>query len=414
MTDAHGVARDQLRAFIERIERLEEEKKTIADDIKDVYAEAKGMGFIPAMMKKVIALRKKDEQERMEEEAILDTYLHALGMIQADLFEEPHHPKTGELIDPKLAQTVVTGMQTETGRKALIAAVDIMIAREEAEEETHQRPSTNDEPSPEVGPQAEISPAGTGSGTLADREGRFEGEAASADLPTYSKTDAAISRPGIASLGRPEIENRSDKEAPEAGASGGMQDEIAIHPADPIDPSEDREEGHSLDGSADANAGGDHVDAQPNAATLNNRLDGKPVQSAHEVTFETVPRRPMKSLSYAHCFPELTKTEYQCLAGDIALNGVLEPIIRMGDIIVDGWNRYNAARSLGIEYPVREYRGDDVLLDVIRWQRSSRDWTPQQESKIAAALAKAVPHRSKDIWAAFHLAPASGGEVVAA
>ncbi|WP_117191850.1 DUF2312 domain-containing protein [Rhizobium terrae] len=82
MSDAHGVARDQLRAFVERIERLEEEKKTIADDIKDVYGEAKSMGFDTKILKKVIALRKKDDQERMEEDLILDTYLAALGMIE--------------------------------------------------------------------------------------------------------------------------------------------------------------------------------------------------------------------------------------------------------------------------------------------------------------------------------------------
>jgi len=80
-SDAHGVARDQLRAFVERIERLEEEKKTIADDIKDVYGEAKAMGYDTKIMKKAIALRKKDDQERMEEDLILDTYLAALGMI---------------------------------------------------------------------------------------------------------------------------------------------------------------------------------------------------------------------------------------------------------------------------------------------------------------------------------------------
>ncbi len=79
----HGIARDQLRAFIERIERLEEEKKTVADDIKDVYGEAKGMGYDTKVMKKVIALRKKDDQERMEEDLVLDTYLMALGMIVA-------------------------------------------------------------------------------------------------------------------------------------------------------------------------------------------------------------------------------------------------------------------------------------------------------------------------------------------
>lgn len=85
MTDAHGIARDQLRAFIERIERLEEEKKTISDDIADVYAEAKGTGFDTKILKKVIALRKKDEQERFEEEAVLDTYLAALGMIEGPM-----------------------------------------------------------------------------------------------------------------------------------------------------------------------------------------------------------------------------------------------------------------------------------------------------------------------------------------
>lgn len=179
MTNAHGVARDQLRAFIERIERLEEEKKTIADDIKDVYGEAKGMGFDTVIMKRVIALRKKDEQQRMEEEAVLDTYLHALGMIaQHDLFEEPHHPETGEIIDPKLAQTIVTGMQTETGRKALIAAVDIMIAREEAEEHPHHLKTTR----------------GDESGTL---EGSVEDHGQVAGCKPESQTDGTGNRDGV-------------------------------------------------------------------------------------------------------------------------------------------------------------------------------------------------------------------------
>ncbi|RVG90392.1 DUF2312 domain-containing protein [Sinorhizobium meliloti] len=102
MTDAHGIARDQLRAFIERIERLEEEKKSIADDIKDVYGEAKSMGFDSKILRKVISIRKQDADERAEQEAILDTYLHALGMIQIDMFEEPeeaHDPETGEILD---------------------------------------------------------------------------------------------------------------------------------------------------------------------------------------------------------------------------------------------------------------------------------------------------------------------------
>lgn len=81
MPESHGIARDQLKAFIERIERLEEEKQTIADDIREVYGEAKSMGFDTKVLRKVVALRKLDANERLEQEAILDTYLAALGML---------------------------------------------------------------------------------------------------------------------------------------------------------------------------------------------------------------------------------------------------------------------------------------------------------------------------------------------
>jgi uncharacterized protein (UPF0335 family) len=74
------VAAGQLRAFIERIERLEEEKKTISDDIKEVYAEAKGTGFDTKAVRAIIRLRKKDQAELQEEEAIIDLYKAALGM----------------------------------------------------------------------------------------------------------------------------------------------------------------------------------------------------------------------------------------------------------------------------------------------------------------------------------------------
>lgn len=77
------VAAGQLRAFIERIERLAEEKKTISDDIKEVFAEAKGTGFDGKAMRRIIALRKKDQAERQEELAILQLYADALGMIGA-------------------------------------------------------------------------------------------------------------------------------------------------------------------------------------------------------------------------------------------------------------------------------------------------------------------------------------------
>jgi uncharacterized protein (UPF0335 family) len=84
MADTVGIAAAQLKSIVERIERLEEEKKALADDIKDVYAEAKANGFDTKTLRTVIRLRKQDRAEREEQEALLDLYLNALGMTPVD------------------------------------------------------------------------------------------------------------------------------------------------------------------------------------------------------------------------------------------------------------------------------------------------------------------------------------------
>jgi uncharacterized protein (UPF0335 family) len=75
-----GVAADELRQFVERIERLEEEKAGIASDIKDVYAELKGRGYDSKAVRQIVRLRKQDHAERQEQEAVLELYMQALGM----------------------------------------------------------------------------------------------------------------------------------------------------------------------------------------------------------------------------------------------------------------------------------------------------------------------------------------------
>ncbi len=82
-TRAGGVAVDQLKSIIGRVEKLEEEKTGISADIRDVFAEAKGNGFDVKAIRTIIKMRKMDASEREEAETILDTYLHALGMIEA-------------------------------------------------------------------------------------------------------------------------------------------------------------------------------------------------------------------------------------------------------------------------------------------------------------------------------------------
>ena len=78
--DTESVAQDQIRAFVERIERMEEEKRAIADDFKEIYAEAKGNGFDTKVLRQVVKIRKQDHSERMEQEALLELYMAALGM----------------------------------------------------------------------------------------------------------------------------------------------------------------------------------------------------------------------------------------------------------------------------------------------------------------------------------------------
>ncbi len=83
MTNFGGVSGAQLRQFIERIERLEEEKSNIAQDIREVYAEAKSEGFDAKIMRQILKIRKMDTDERAEQEEILTIYMHALGMMRS-------------------------------------------------------------------------------------------------------------------------------------------------------------------------------------------------------------------------------------------------------------------------------------------------------------------------------------------
>lgn len=271
------IAEGQIKSFFQRWEALEAEKQQVADLMKDLFAEAKGFGFDTKALRAAFRLKAKQDLDSLadaEFEAIVDTYMSALNAptvqardarMRARENIEEFDPITGEFLDEpvnaKLAATITTGMQTEIGRKALVAAVDIMIAREEAEEQNApERPSHNDEPSPEVGPQAEASPAGTGAGTLADREGRHEGEAASADLSANSQSDddaiAAVNgKAGLANV----VDVEPSSSAPIAPAAHGEAEAPSVERVRP-------QAEEATTGSADASVGGRHVTAQEHRA----------------------------------------------------------------------------------------------------------------------------------------------------
>jgi uncharacterized protein (UPF0335 family) len=84
MPDVGGIAGDRLKSFIERIERLEEEKKALANDIKEVYAEAKGTGFDTKIIRQLIRMRKMDQDDLDEQETLIDIYKRAIGMLPSE------------------------------------------------------------------------------------------------------------------------------------------------------------------------------------------------------------------------------------------------------------------------------------------------------------------------------------------
>jgi uncharacterized protein (UPF0335 family) len=81
MPEVGGIAGEQLKSFIERIERLEDEKRALGEDIKEIYAEAKGTGFEPKIMRQIVKIRRMDRDEHDEQESLLDLYKRALGML---------------------------------------------------------------------------------------------------------------------------------------------------------------------------------------------------------------------------------------------------------------------------------------------------------------------------------------------
>ena len=99
MPDVGGIAGERLKSFIERIERLEEEKRALAEDIKEVFAEAKGVGFDIKIMRQIIKIRRMDQADVDEQEALLDTYKRALGMLpdfdEAETAEEAPKLRSG-------------------------------------------------------------------------------------------------------------------------------------------------------------------------------------------------------------------------------------------------------------------------------------------------------------------------------
>jgi uncharacterized protein (UPF0335 family) len=392
MTDAHGVARDQLRAFIERIERLESEKKTIADDIKDIYGEAKGTGFDTKVLRKLISIRKQDRDERMEQEAILDMYMIALGMIDGDYADDEPRQSAPAQRQPSAPLRSDAGLSIVTKHTEITASVGSpavlsSLTTRETEESVVSNPEMDRSTKSSFAARSEAAEKGREAIPAGPEGVDLNHAGASESLATHSPKTANES------LG----DGDGATVAPNGTATSGTEvtaGETAPHSDQPL-------------------TGGDHevtsiAERDRDIPTSNTgegtALSALPANSG--LIIESVPPAPMKRPDFASCFPELSNAAYARARDEIQANGICAPIIRQGDVILDGWDRYNISRELGFNYPVQEYTGTDVLLDVIEMQRTSRNFTPAQEKKIAADLAKEFPRRADEIMASFGLAEA--------
>lgn len=363
----------KLKTYIDRILRCREAEDLAKEDTKAVYAELAGDGYEKAIVGQVVTFlrkREKDGDKLSEQSAKFDLYLEA--------YERPSHAHTrvraDEDVSPRLIKQVVDGMQTKAGRAALLTAVDVMIEREEVEERRA------DDRRSDAG--LDIVTRHTEIATTPETAEKAEPAEAAVTVGDDLREPVAAEQGQIIREGDA-LREAGRHDDGDASCPDTYSPELAIECAAPEE---------------DAAAGerGDEATVEQRSPAPNPVL----APNSHEFYTESVPRRPMKRLHYAHCFPELTPTEWRALSQDIVRNGIQKPIIRMDDTIIDGWDRYCVAREHGLEYPVREYRGNDVLLDVIGWQRASRNFAPAQEKKIAAELAKEIPHRSRDIMAA--------------
>lgn len=373
---------------MDRIIRLHEEIDQIKKDIRDIYAEEKAEGGDKTAMGEAITKirkREKDKDGFDERENMVDVYLMAYNAPSGTAVATHTHAP----VDHK-ARAALRTSEAMDDNKAFSA--ELVAAGLISEEAHHENIALSDAVARKYGAGV-IDPE---TGEILDEPRRSD-----SGLNILTKHEDITAAPDTAN----EMD-RATEGSFETGSEAAEKGREAI-PAGP----EGVDLNHAGAGESPATdqplVGGDHevtsiaerevdIDRNPNTG------EGAACALPEPDQFiEDVPPTPMKRLNYAHCFPELTKAEYGRLEFSIIGIGVSKPIIRMGDVIVDGWARYNICRALGISYPIKNYSGNDVLLDVIEWQRAARNFTPAQEKKIAADLAKEIPHRADEIMAVF-------------
>lgn len=393
-----SVAQDQIKAFVERILRLKEEASTIKGDIREVYAEAKGNGFDKTVLGKLVGYVEKratGAADLLEAEALFDLYLSAYdGASHTHAREdEPEHDADGVIIEPtslqKAQRTKPQAQPVQTGPRFGSPTTNAGAVAVEA-------PAINQAETPAKSTAAPVSEPRLGEST--------PGKGASWTVPQASHADNR------------EVVTGPHRESGEmnSGATGGRQ----LQPALRTGVAPGAVDTNSEISSAEAEEAGEEVvtaasspdtqSASPDPESAADDGESRVAPAALAVTplettyaepgivvMERCPPEGIMAHPFAACWP---------VNSIDATGGIRESIVKQGKFILDGRGRYFAARDAGIEYPVVQYDGHDVLGDIIRWNLASRPKLSENQRRlIAQKLAKVEPGRADDVMQLFEL-----------
>lgn len=357
MAAEDSVAQDQIKAFVERILRLKEEGKAIAQDIREIYAEAKGNGFDKTVLGKLvnyIEKRANDAASLAEADAIFDLYLTAydsasgkVGTVRAT------HTHASEAADDEAAE--VAAQKSRLAALRADPAMAIVSATEIKKSEPQSAPKagsdlTDPKPLGQVATQSDIG------------------------MPISNEAPMEVDGDSV-----------EDAMAP-------LSETVGILPGGVLP---DQLDGVGQPPAAQFQVADKSVSASALAAPAPKYAE------PGRVVWEGAPPEGVIRHDYSQAFGEFGQD--MAVIEDDMQNASSAPIVKLGCVILDGWARYLKARELGIEYPVVQYDGSDSLIDVIRWNVDGRLMSSEQKFRVCQKLAKAEPKRKADIYAAFEL-----------
>lgn len=346
MAEESNVAQDQIKAYVDRILRMKEEAKAINADVREIYAEAKGNGFDKTVLGQLVSYvekRQTDAATLAERSALFDLYLDAFD----GAVGRPSHAHTREG-----ASKLTYGDHLDEATKAAVDPIAALRA----------------DPA-----MAIVDPS---------------------NLKKPQSTKAAGSDPASSHAPQGRVaDNPVAKAADDANSGHAMSEVSAV-----ADAPEQAEVASRVAGDRAPDATSEVMDA-----TAGETASLYPDPGV--VYWESAPPEGVERHEYSAAFGTMGQ-DIAVIEDDLARSKA-EPIVKMGNVILDGWARYMAARGMvgldgkPVEYSVVQYDGRDPLLDCIRWNLAGRILTEDQKRIICAKLVKLYPQRKGPIWGAF-------------